>query len=179
MFHVYLSGPDIFLPNSKDIDTNKKAICERYGMEGVSQLDMADERSFSGDAKMASEIFEQTRELISSCDLLIANMSPFRGPSLEAGTALEMGIMLGLGKPVLGYCLNQEDYAARLMRLHDVFELPLNEASGDLQAPDGLVVENFGLSEGALVSGAVQAANISIAEDFESAVRWGRRLLAD
>ena len=179
MFRVYLSGPDIFLPNSKDIDNNKKAICERYGMAGVSQLDMAGDRLFNGDAKMAGEIFDQCRELITNCDLLIANMSPFRGPSLEAGTALEMGLMLGLGKPVLGYSLDKEDYAARLMTLHDVFELPLNETSGDLQAPDGLVVENFGLSEGALVTGAMQAAKIPISEDFESAVRWGRRLLAD
>jgi len=179
MYRVYLSGPDIFLPNSKDIDANKKAICERYGMAGVSQLDVNCERVFNGDAKAAEKIFEQARELISDCDLLIANISPFRGPSLEAGTALEIGLMLGHGKPVLGYSLDKEDYATRLMNLHDVFELPLNKTSGDLQAPDGLVVENFGLSEGALVSGAVQAAKIPISEDFESAVRWGRRLLAD
>ncbi len=179
MFRVYLSGPDIFLPNSKNIDSNKKSICERYGMAAVSQLDIEGDRLFNGDASLAGEIFEQTQALIKNCDLLVANMSPFRGPSLEVGTALEIGFMLGLGKPVLGYSLNNEDYAARLMRLHDVFELPLNEASGDLQAPDGLVVENFGLCEGALVSGAVQSAKIPISEDFESAVRWGRRLLAD
>ena len=68
MYRVYLSGPDIFLPNSKDIDANKKAICERYGMAGVSQLDVNCERVFNGDAKAAEKIFEQARELISDCD---------------------------------------------------------------------------------------------------------------
>ncbi len=87
--------------------------------------------------------------------------------------------MLGLNKPVVGYSLDNENYAKRLMRLHDVFDLPLNEDSGDLQAPDGLLVENFGLVDSALVTGAVQSAKMPVSEDFESAVRWGRRLLSD
>ncbi len=179
MSRVYLSGPDIFHPKAKDIDTNKKAICDRYGLEAVSQLDIGDGRVFSGDAANTLEIFTQTRALIESCDLLVANISPFRGPSLEAGTALEIGIMLGLAKPVIGYSLNSDTYAERLMRLHDIFELPLNESGDVLEAPDGLLVEDFGLAEGGLISGAVQSGKIPISDDFESAVRWGRRLLSD
>ena len=142
-------------------------------------MDINRGRKYNGNANDAAGIFSQTRDLIASCDLLIANMSPFRGPSLEAGTALEIGLMLGLNKPVVGYSLDNEDYAKRLMRLHDVFDLPLNEDSGDLQAPDGLLVENFGLVDSALVTGAVQSAKMPVSEDFEIAVRWGRRLLSD
>ena len=87
--------------------------------------------------------------------------------------------MLGFGRPVVGYSLAGDSYTDRLMKLHHVFELPLSEDGDNLQAPDGLLVENFGLAEGALISGALQSANMPISEDFESAVRWGRRLLSD
>ena len=179
MVRIYLSGPDIFHFKAAEIDTNKKAICERYGLEGVSQLDIGEDRKFNGDASQATKIYNQIRDLIQSCDLLVANISPFRGPSLEVGTALEIGMMLGFGKPVVGYSLNDKNYAERLMSLHNVFELPLNEEGKNLEAPDGLLVENFNLAEGALISGALQSAKMPISEDFESAVRWGRRLLSD
>ena len=38
-----------------------------------------------------------------SCDLLIANLTPFRGVSMDSGTAFEVGFMRALGRPVLGY----------------------------------------------------------------------------
>ena len=41
--------------------------------------------------------------LMRSCDLLIANLTPFRGVSMDAGTAFEVGFMRALGQPVLGY----------------------------------------------------------------------------
>jgi len=87
--------------------------------------------------------------------------------------------MLGLGKPVVGYSLDPKDYAERLMGLHNVFELPLSEDGDNIEAPDGLLVENFGLAEGGLVSGALLFGKMPISEDFESAVRWGRRLISD
>jgi nucleoside 2-deoxyribosyltransferase len=179
MSRVYLSGPDLFHSNAADIDANKKAICERYGLEAVSQFDIDQERRFGGDAPIATEIFNQTRALIKSCTLMVANISPFRGPSLEVSTALEIGMMLGFDKPVVGYSLDTRNYTERLMQLHNVFELPLNKESNNLTAPDGLLVENFGTAEGALISGALQSAKMPISEDFESAVRWGRRLLTD
>ena len=66
MSRVYLSGPDLFHTNAADIDANKKAICERYGLEAVSQFDIDQERVFGGDAPVAAEIFDQTRALIRS-----------------------------------------------------------------------------------------------------------------
>jgi len=36
-------------------------------------------------------------------DAIVANMTPFRGVSMDAGTAFEMGYMAAKGKPVLGY----------------------------------------------------------------------------
>ena len=38
-----------------------------------------------------------------SCDAAVANLTPFRGVSADAGTAFEVGFMRALGRPVLGY----------------------------------------------------------------------------
>ena len=37
------------------------------------------------------------------CDAIVANMTPFRGPSMDAGTCYEMGLAKGLGKLVVGW----------------------------------------------------------------------------
>ena len=39
MFRVYLSGPDIFLPNSKDIDNNKKATFIVFDENAIGKID--------------------------------------------------------------------------------------------------------------------------------------------
>ena len=37
------------------------------------------------------------------CDVLIADMTPFRGPSMDVGTAFEMGFAKACRMPVFGY----------------------------------------------------------------------------
>ena len=48
-----------------------------------------------------------------SCDALIANLTPFRGVSMDCGTAFEVGFVRALGRPVLGYTNVTADYRAR------------------------------------------------------------------
>ena len=52
-----------------------------------------------------------------TCDLLIANLTPFRGVSTDAGTAFEVGFMRALGRPVLGYTNTIADYRERTERI--------------------------------------------------------------
>ena len=52
--------------------------------------------------------------MIAGCDALIANMTPFRGPGLDAATALEMGVMAGYGRPIVGYSTEAQSYKDRL-----------------------------------------------------------------
>jgi nucleoside 2-deoxyribosyltransferase len=35
---VYLAGPEVSLPNASEIGARKRAICEQYGLVGVSRL---------------------------------------------------------------------------------------------------------------------------------------------
>jgi len=135
---VYLSGPDVFFPNAIEIGHAKKEICARFGLEGVYPLD-ADfsgllELSHPADVGYAS--FRLMVGLMDSCDLVIANMTPFRGPSMDVGTAVEIGYMHGRGKPVFGYTNVVDDYADRV-------------------TPDGFTVEPFGLIDNCMVEGPV------------------------
>ena len=135
---VYLSGPDVFFPNAIEIGQAKKEICARFGLEGVYPLDA----DFSGllQLSLAADIgyasFSLMVGLMDSCDLVIANMTPFRGPSMDVGTAVEIGYMHGCRKPVFGYTNVVADYAGRV-------------------APDGFTIEPFGLIDNCMVEGPV------------------------
>lgn len=173
---VYLAGPDFCHPQAEVLIQNKKLICEKYGLEGVSAgdgelvYDSAD-RPAAGIANHAAVI-----GLLKTCDVLIANMNPFRGPSMDVGAAFEMGFMAALERPVVAYSSDQQHYAARVAHLHEVIEQPLQEINGRLCTPDGLAVENFNLVDNFMVAGAALAGSAAISEDFEGAVRWARRL---
>jgi nucleoside 2-deoxyribosyltransferase len=135
---VYLSGPDVFFPNAIEIGQAKKEICTQFGLEGVYPLD-ADFSSLlelKTPADMGYASFRLMVELMDSCDLVIANMTPFRGPSMDVGTAVEIGYMHGCGKPVFGYTNVVADYADRVV-------------------PDGFTVEPFGLIDNCMVEGPV------------------------
>ena len=114
-----------------------------------------------------------------SCGLLRIPPDSGRGPSADVGTVLEMGIMVGLGRPVIGYTDDAQDYVARLDKLYDVIEEPLSRHQGRIQTPDGLMVEDYGLADTLMVAAAILDHIPTILEDFESAVLWARRLMAD
>jgi nucleoside 2-deoxyribosyltransferase len=54
-------------------------------------------------AEAGVKIGQMNEGLIRSCDLVIANMTPFRGPSTDVGTGYEMGFARALGLPVFAY----------------------------------------------------------------------------
>ena len=77
-----------------------------------------------------------------SADAVIANLTPFRGPSADAGTVYELGYMAGRGKLCLAYSNHPAVYLDRVRQHHDVVP-----RDGLLVDADGLTVEDFGLSD--------------------------------
>lgn len=146
---VYLAGPDVFLPNAREIGAAKIAICAGSGLTGVFPLD--------GDLNLAGlEPYEQARrialgneDLMRSCDAIIANLTPFRGASMDAGTAFEVGFMRALGRPVFGYTNTATAYAERVRSLRDA-----GRAKGDFDGPD-VEIEDFGLAENLMIAIAI------------------------
>ncbi len=110
---IYLAGPEVFLPDALAMGARKAALCAAHGLEGVFPLDA--QLGLAGLAKpeQARRISEANERLMRSCAGLIANLTPFRGVSMDSGTAFEVGFMRALGRPVLGYTNVIADYRAR------------------------------------------------------------------
>ena len=134
---IYLAGPDVFLPDAIEIGRRKAAICARHGLRGLYPLDNAVDLS-AADASLA--IFEGNEAMMDAADAIVANLTPFRGPSADAGTVYELGYMAGRGKFCLAYSNDPTSYRDRVARLFDV----TTSADGRLVDPEGLTVEDFG-----------------------------------
>ena len=91
-----------------------------------------------------------------TCDALIANLTPFRGVSMDSGTAFEVGFMRALSRPVLGYSNVVGDYKARADAYRGLLiGLP------DADAPD-VDVEDFGLEENLMIAVAITQSGASL-----------------
>ena len=63
-------------------------------------------------AEQARRISRANEGLMRSCDALVANLTPFRGVSMDSGTAFEVGFMQALGRPLgAGYTNVTADYS--------------------------------------------------------------------
>ena len=112
---VYLAGFEVFFAPEKEAEfaAAKKAICKRWGFEGVHPGD-ALVRGGLSDPERAREIFRKDVELMHSCAAIVANLTPFRGLSADAGTCWELGHFGGSGKPAVAYTNERRPYEARV-----------------------------------------------------------------
>jgi nucleoside 2-deoxyribosyltransferase len=141
---IYLAGPDVFLPDAPDIGRRKAAICTHYRVIGLYPLDNAVDLT-AGDASLS--IFKGNEAMMEAADAIIANLTPFRGPSADAGTVYELGYMAGRGRLCLAYSNDPAPYAKRVSRLYDL----KTSADGRLIDPEGLTVEHFGLPDNLMI----------------------------
>jgi nucleoside 2-deoxyribosyltransferase len=136
---IYLAGPDVFLPDAREVGRLKAGICARHGLIGLYPLDNSIDPT-AGDASL--QIFRGNEAMMIEADAVIANLTPFRGPGADAGTVYELGYMAGRGKLCLGYSNDPSPYADRVGQFTDV-----NSRDGRLIDASGLTVENFGLTD--------------------------------
>ena len=102
---IYLAGPDVFRENAIEHLNNLKVLCEKYGFIGLAPLDNVVEVSViqANTPFHSNLIFMANVDLIKECDVIIANISPFRGACADDGTAWEIGCGYALGKKLYGY----------------------------------------------------------------------------
>ncbi|TVY84985.1 Uncharacterized protein LSUE1_G000343 [Lachnellula suecica] len=137
---VYLAGPDVFLPEAKARGEELKTLCDVHGLLGVFPLDNDISNVQIGSHAMADAIRKANMKLIKSCDAILANMTPFRGPSMDVGTAYEMGVGAALGKTVVGYILGDKmGYTEKVSKVHKV----TRHEDGHLRDEEGMSVEDF------------------------------------
>jgi nucleoside 2-deoxyribosyltransferase len=181
----------VFFPDGRALLARKRALCRRHGFAAVSPLD-AEPAS-----KRARHVSPRARGLaiataneakIRACQLVVANLSPFRGPSADPGTVYELGFARGLGLPVFGYTTDGRTFRARTLA---ALGLGARERRRERDA-DGLAIEDFGLRDNLMLDGALAAAGGRFVapprgaqlprtdlSGFEACLRAAARLRAD
>jgi nucleoside 2-deoxyribosyltransferase len=147
MIKAYLAGPDVFLPNALTHAREKIALCAKYNILGRPPIN----DDFEDLAKLPPEqawrgIYLKDIEMMEDCDIIIANCTPFRGASGDAGTLIELGWFLGRNKPIFAYSNTATLFTARSKTQTAALPDPI----------ENLLVEGFGLPDNLMIQGAVE-----------------------
>ncbi len=156
MKKIYLAGPDVFLPNAIEEGERLKALCKEYGYEGLFPMDNV----ISGETpkEIAQKIQEANKQMIHMCDIVIANLSPFRGPEPDSGTVWEVGYAQAFGKKVVGYSTDLRTLKEKTQALLDLGTSGVDRA--------GMVIEDFGMSHNLMF------ANCVVVDSFEGCLKY-------
>ncbi len=99
---IYLAGPDVFQIDAREIGDAKRMICARHGLVGRFPLDNELEAG-AGGPEFAARIYRANIAMMQDCAAIIANLTPFRGPNADDGTAFELGWFAARGRPLMAY----------------------------------------------------------------------------
>jgi nucleoside 2-deoxyribosyltransferase len=151
---IYLAGPDVFLHEVAALFAAKRKLCADYGFVGVAPTDNQTDLSMLSKHDAAMRISADNEDLIRSCKLLIANLTPFRGPSADVGTAYEMGFARALGLPVFAY----SNVAGSLLeRTRRALGAQVRErVGGGFEDQDRMLIEDFDCADNLMLVGAVE-----------------------
>jgi nucleoside 2-deoxyribosyltransferase len=156
------------LPDAVDWLARKKAVCAGVGLVGVSPLDeLADAPVAWGGLPEWRRIALRNEAHIRSCAAIVANLTPFRGPSADAGTVYEVGFARGVGLRVFGYATVATPFLERTL---SSIAGARREADGTWWDGDGLLVEQFGLFDNLMIEGCIADSSGSLVR--ENADRW-------
>lgn len=103
---IYLAGPDVFMAPDKVAAhfEHLKSLCNNFGFQGLSPFDTTlDLSKYKTPQAKGMAIYKGNHQLIEECDVVMANLVPFRGVNVDDGTAFEIGVGAALGKRLYGY----------------------------------------------------------------------------
>ena len=137
---IYLAGPTVFMPDKIAQGTALKALCQEAGCEGLFPLD-AD----LGSAPDAHRIFRSCIGMLSCADAVVADLSPFRGPHIDDGTAFELGFASARELPIFGYSSDLRPLPDRIAP----------RSPGERIDQDGIDIEDCGEPFNAMIVGSL------------------------
>ena len=151
---VYLAGPEVFLPNAREVLDRKIALTIAAGLIPVTPGDLEippapTKRQFGENISAIDE------QMMNSAQAIIANLTPFRGLHADTGTVYELGFMCGQGKAAFAYSNTTADHYQRILAYYD--GRIATAADGRLRGPDGLSVEDFSMNENLMLDGGIAA----------------------
>ena len=180
VYYVYLAGPEVFLPEPIAAGVAKKARVAGlsraagwpFELAGLYPLDN-EIPDFRPDFATGMRIYHANIELMDRAYAVTANMVRFRGPSMDVGTAFEMGYMRGLGKPVFAYYDAAPFYGREeapglyVDRVREHGSQSVGDTGVDA---DGHAVDDFEMADNLMMIGALESGAGAIAADFDQAV---------
>lgn len=152
---IYLAGPEVFIANAKEVGEEKKALCRKYGFEGVFPIDVEVKAEGKSPREFGLCISDVNEGLIRSCQIVIANLTPFRGPSADVGTVYELGFSHALGKLVLAYTNLVESFTERTVKA--LGGRVKRGADGLLRDELGMFIEENCLIDNLMIDGCLNA----------------------
>lgn len=144
---AYMAGPDVFFANAIENAVIVRDLCNKYGIEALIPLDNEVPHT-NEKAKISEDIFTKNVNLLESADIVIANLSPFRGPSADVGTVWEIGFGYAQKKPIYAFTNDNREYKYRVM-------------------PDGMAIEDFGNIDNTMIDKSI----ISIMNSLEDILK--------
>lgn len=181
VYYIYLAGPEVFLPEPIKAGDDKKATIKRlnkhhkwpFTLVGLYPMDN-DIANFAHDRKTGLAIYRANIELMDKADYITANMVRFRGPSMDVGTAFEMGYMRGLKKPVFAYYdalpfYGKDEAPGRYQeRVATHYHVHKDDAYTDIH---GQSIERFDMADNLMMIGALDDTDTTIQSTFEEAIK--------
>jgi nucleoside 2-deoxyribosyltransferase len=95
--------------------------------------------------------------LIKSCHVVVANLTPFRGPSCDVGTAYEIGFAHALGKIVFAYTNVTDSFAARTFKI--LGGKATRSRDGRLRDCNGMFIEENDLTDNLMLDGCIHVSS--------------------
>ena len=163
---IYLAGPDASFPDDAALAAEKRALCETAGFVPVLSGDGFLVETEPSEA-MAREIYADRVSRMRLTDAGIVNLTPFRGPSCDAGAAFEAGFLAALGKPVFAYMnVATEVEADPRERIEALIGAHLGE-DGVWRDGDDCEIEDFGLPENLMLWAEARRLYVIITPDVQ------------
>jgi nucleoside 2-deoxyribosyltransferase len=151
---IYLAGPEVFLADAEAIAAEKRALCAAHGLTGIFPLEPP---PAAPDPALPEwlRIYWANEAHIRGCDALIANLTPFRGPSADVGTVYELGFMRALGRPVFGYSNVARRFGSRTLAA--LGRAVRRRPDGAWEDAEGMAVEEFDRHDNLMLEGGIHA----------------------
>jgi len=152
---AYMAGPDVFHPDAKINAEVTRLLCEKHGIVALIPLDN-EVSTNNTPSQISQEIYDKNTSLMDTADLFIVNMTPFRGPSTDVGTAFEMGYAAAQKKKVFAFTSDLRTYKERV------------EEFVKKVGSDGQVIEDFGNVDNTMLDKSVVEIKSELAAVLES-----------
>jgi nucleoside 2-deoxyribosyltransferase len=153
---VYLAGPEVFARDFDAMFRYRERYCESKGLTAVIPFDNRLDN--------AEGIYRNNLRCMDSADAIVANITPFRGPHADLGTAFEIGYGTARKLPIWAFSSDPRKLFERIP-----------SPKGDGRDQDDMMIEPFGLGENLMIACALY--DLQAHSSFEAAVDAAAGLL--